>query len=358
MHEIYERNMKIQSASGFHSDDNGGLDLMAALVKNSIGKADGLSESEIMGNSFVMFLAGHETAANTIHFCIVFLAVRPDLQARLQGNKIAPSFILAQLTHPAELDDIFQGRPPSEWNYDTDLPRLFSGLLGAIMNEQLRLIPPVVSIPKSTLPNSPQPLTIGGKECIVPGGTFIALNAVGVHRNPKYWPHGPTRSEELGGRIHVTSNADNDLEEFRPERWFLSEGESTNAKFEAKGEDEDVDLTPDTASTLFRPVKGAYIPFSEGFRACLGRRFAQVEILATLAVVYQSHSVELCVDEYASESEIEAMSVGERKEAWTKAKVETERKLREEMGTIFTLQFRGKGVKVRFCERGSEKFRF
>lgn len=226
------------------------------------------------------------------------------------------------------------------------------------MNEQLRLIPPVVNIPKSTLPGSSQPLTVGGKECIVPEGTYIILNTVGVHRNPNYWPHGPARSEELGGRIHNTSNKDNDLEEFRPERWLLSENEKGHAKIEAKAEGEDVDLTPDTASTLFRPAKGAYVPFSEGFRACLGRRFAQVEILATLAVVFQSHSVELCVDEYASEVEVAAMSNSERKNTWTKAKVEAERKIREEMGTIITLQMRGKGVKVRFCDRGSETFRF
>lgn len=226
------------------------------------------------------------------------------------------------------------------------------------MNEQLRLIPPVVNIPKSTLPNSPQTLTVNGKECIVPGGTFINLNSVGVHRNPKYWPHGPTRSEKQGGRVHGTSNTDNDLEEFRPERWILSEGDSANAKTEAKGESEEVDLTPDTASTLFRPPKGAYIPFSEGFRACLGRRFAQVEILATLAVIYQSHSVELCVDEYSSEQEVEGMGTEERKAVWRKAKVEAERKIREEMGTIITLQMRGKGVKVRFCERGEERFGF
>ncbi|KAE9967749.1 hypothetical protein BLS_006187 [Venturia inaequalis] len=342
MHEIYERNLKIQKASGFHRDDSGGLDLMAALVKNSVGKADGLSESEIMGNSFVMFLAGHETAANTIHFCILFLALRPDLQQRLQ----------------AELDDIFQGRPPSQWDFDTDLPRLFSGLLGAIMNEQLRVIPPVINIPKCTLPGSSQPLTVGGKECVVPDGTLINLNAVAVHRNPKHWPHGPGRTEELGGRIHKVSNADNDLEEFKPERWLLSENEKGDAKIEAEGESEDVDLTPDTASTLFRPAKGAYIPFSEGFRACLGRRFAQVEILATLAVICHSHSVELSVDEYASEAEVGGMSDGERKQTWTRAKAEVERKIRDEMGTIITLQLRGKGVKVRFCERGRERFKF
>ncbi|QDS72315.1 hypothetical protein FKW77_007539 [Venturia effusa] len=342
MHEIYESNVKLEKTSGLHADDSGGLDLMAALVKNSVGKADGLSESEIMGNSFVMFLAGHETAANTIHFCILFLAIRPDVQKRLQ----------------AELDDIFQGRPPSQWDYDAHLPRLFSGLLGAIMNEQLRLIPPVINIPKCTLPGSPQALTVGGKECTVPEDTFINLNTVAVHRNPKYWPHGLARSEELGGRVHDTSNADNDLEEFRPERWLLSENGKGDAKIEVKEESDEVDLSPDTASTLFRPVKGAYIPFSEGFRACLGRRFAQVEILATLAVIYHSHSVELCVDEYASESEVAGMSETERRETWKKAKVEAERKIREEMGTVITLQLRGKGVKVRFCERGNEQFGF
>jgi cytochrome P450 len=59
---------------------------MGSMIKNSTGKADGLLESEIMGNSFVMFLAGHETAANSIHFAVLFLAIRPDLQKKLQGN--------------------------------------------------------------------------------------------------------------------------------------------------------------------------------------------------------------------------------------------------------------------------------
>jgi cytochrome P450 len=227
------------------------------------------------------------------------------------------------------------------------------------MNEQLRLIPPVVNIPKSTLLGSPQPLTINGKECLVPGDTYINLCSVAVHRNPKYWPSGPTRSEEQGGRIHPTSNTDNDLEEFKPERWLLSEQGASSAKKteeEEKADEKDVDLTPDTAATMFRPPKGAYIPFSEGYRACLGRRFAQVEILATLAVIYHQNSVELCTDAFATEEEVASMNKEERQQTWRKAKDEAERKIRDEMGTIFTLQMRGEGVKVRFCQRGEEIF--
>jgi cytochrome P450 len=227
------------------------------------------------------------------------------------------------------------------------------------MNEELRLVPPVVMIPKSTQ-EIPQHLTIQGKDCIVPPNVNIGLNAVAVGRNPKYWPHGPARSAEDGGPIHPTSNLDNDLEEFKPERWFvtgLSDGTEDTKNTEDKDEDADlVDLAPDTASSMFRPPKGAYIPFSEGFRACMGRRFAQVEILATLAMIYKDQSVELSVDALASEEEVESMNEEERKEIWKKAKVEAERKLKDELATVITLQFRGKGIKVRVVPRGKELF--
>jgi hypothetical protein len=227
------------------------------------------------------------------------------------------------------------------------------------MNEELRLVPPVVMIPKSTQ-EIPQHLTINGKDCIVPPNADIGLNAVAVGRNAKYWPHGPARSAEDGGPIHPTSNLDNDLEEFKPERWFVtdsSQGNDDSVRSENKDEDEDlVDLAPDTASSMFRPPKGAYIPFSEGFRACMGRRFAQVEILATLAMIYRNQSVELSVNAFAPEEEVESMDKEERKEVWKRAKAEAERKLRDELGSIITLQFRGEGIKVRVVPRGKELF--
>jgi cytochrome P450 len=258
-----------------------------------------------------------------------------------------------------ELDEIFGDRTPSQWDYDIDLPKLFGGLTGAIMNEELRLVPPVVMIPKSTQ-NAPQPLTVNGKECMVPPNVSIGLNGVAVHRNPKYWPHGPARSAEDGGSVHPTSNVDNDLEEFKPERWFLKDQHQNNETKDTDETHEDDDLevnsAPDTASSMFRPPKGAYIPFSEGFRACIGRRFAQVEILATLAMIYKNQSVELSVDAFVSEEEVKDMDGEERKKVWLKAKKEAERKLQDDLGSVITLQFRGEGIKVRVCPRGNELF--
>ena len=347
MQEIYLTQVDA-AKSGEASTNEDGLDLMGAMVRNSgvvpsaktVKPGTGLVESEILGNSFVMFLAGHETAANSLHFASLFLACRPEIQRKLQ----------------ADLDEILRDAPadPKDWDYETYMPKLFAGWAGAIMNEQLRLLPPVVNIPKSTSPHLPaQPIKVNGKDCLIGPDTFINLNTICVHRNPKYWPAGPPRD---GAPVHP-SNPKNDLDEFKPERWFVSTSDDKDgaAKQLAQDADKDtgVDLSPDTAASFFRPPKGAYIPFSEGFRACLGRRFAQVEILAALAVMFKDNSVELDVDE---DEVVEKMPEDERTQQWHKARSEVERKINEESTTIITLQMRGAPIKLRVCKRGQELF--
>jgi cytochrome P450 len=224
------------------------------------------------------------------------------------------------------------------------------------MNEELRLVPPIVTIPKCTLPNSPQNITIDEREITLAGHTFVGLQTVSVHRNPKFWPHGKPNSPH--------SRCNTDLDEFLPERWLVkaedtqdnSPNGSQHSFCEISADGLGIDSSPDTASGLFKPVRGAYIPFSEGARACLGRRFAQIEILAALAVIFTKYSVELAVDDWANEEQISQMDEKSKKEVWEKAKNEAQRKMRDEMGTIVTIQLRGKPVRVRICERGSELF--
>ena len=225
-------------------------------------------------------------------------------------------------------------------------------MTGAVMNEELRLIPPIAAIPKCTPLNSSQPITIDGKDCMIPANSTVGLVAAAVQRNPKYWPHEKLDCEN-----------GNDLDEFRPERWFVKGDEAngdakdgTFSKLSADGLG--IDSSSDTAEAFFRPAKGAYIPFSEGARACLGRRFAQVEILAALAVIFQKYSVELSVDDWATSEEVEAMDRAGRKTVWHKAQNEARRKMREEMGSIITLQLRGMPIKLRICLRGQEQFGF
>lgn len=334
------------------------MDLMVAMVKGAgvtdDPKTQTLSDSEILGNAFFFILAGHETTANSIHFSLVYLALNIASQRRLQRD----------------LDETFQGKSPQDWNYERDAPKLFENMAGAVMNEELRLAAPVTGIPKSTPPTSPQPIMINGKRCIIPENTYISILTPSSHRNPNQWPTGPPKDPNKPS--HPFSNHDNDLEEFKPERWILDSEEKRAAaqRILSKFSDEDVDAkdadasglglnsTVETASTFYKPPKGAFVPFSDGHRSCLGKRFAQVELLAVLSVIFTKYSVELALDQWADDAELESMNEQGRRDIWNKARDQIAKQLVHDTASVVTLQLRKGHIPLRLVERGSERFNF
>jgi cytochrome P450 len=305
----------------YGEDQSSNMDLVGQLLKGQKANEDGkpnssgaLTDSEIMGNLFMFIIAGHETSGNSIHFTLIYMALNPKRQQKMQK----------------EIEDIFQGRPLSKWDYDRDLPRLLTGYATAVLNEELRLLAPTVNIPKVVC-SEDQYLMVDGKKVTVPANSMARLCVSSVHRNPKFWPHGPPKaSNELP---YPGGSPKNDLEEFKPERW-----------------------TPEAGESLYTPVKGSYIPFSDGQRACLGRRFAQVEILVALAVIFSQYSVELAVDEWASDDEVAKMSAEEKLRTWGNAEAKANWILQNKTSSILSLQIRGSHVPVRFVKKGEERF--
>ncbi|KAF5011519.1 hypothetical protein FDECE_2373 [Fusarium decemcellulare] len=295
-----------------------GMDLMGQLVRSSYGtgsdkskeelvpKKGSLSRDEIQGNAFIMLVAGHETTANAMHFILLELANNPASQRRLQKD----------------IDEIFGSRDPSSWDYEGLINPMMGSMLGACMNETLRMMPAVVEIPKKVTPNQDQVITIDGKRYVLPRSTVISLVAVSVQRNPRYWPARPSKLHE----------GEDDINDWVPERWYRkNEGPITK---ESDSEDSTPDTDdfggyagPDTSAQLFRPERGAYIPFSDGPRSCLGRRIAQVEIIAALAVLFRDYSLELAVDEWASHEQVELMDRKTRREVYAKAQAVSREKL-------------------------------
>jgi cytochrome P450 len=249
----------------------------------------------------------------------------------------------------ASLDDIFSTNPISTWDYDRDIPKLFGSMTGAVLNEVLRVIPPAVVIPKVTA--SPQSVVFNGREVVLPADTLIGLNVVATHRNPQFWPSlGPSKR----------TGKPNDLGDFIPERWIVSSS-GTNTPHDSDDEDEDADEIGgpsgrDTSASLYRPVRGSYIPFSEGPRACLGRRFAQVEVLAVLAVIFSQYSIELDVGEFATDEELDNMDDTGRRKVWEKARDRSQWLIDNCCFSIFTLKLRSEHVPVRLVKRGKERF--
>lgn len=221
-------------------------------------------------------------------------------------------------------------------------------MVGATINETLRLLPPVIDIPKAVR-TKPQSLTYDGKTVTVPKDTMIHMSAVGVHRNPRYWPHSASK----------VSSKRHDLDEWVPERWLSSSSKANKNTTDTSTIDSGVlegenATSFDTPDGLFVPVKGSFIPFSEGARSCPGKRFAQVEITAIISVIFSGYSLELDVSEWATDSQVGKMGREEKRKVYEKAMDKALGLISDSQSEIF-LKMSG-NYPVRFRRRGEEMF--
>jgi len=115
----------------------------------------------------------------------------------------------------------------------------------AVFYETLRLFPPVPGIPKIAAEDTTLTVnnTYGEKTTFpVPSGTEVEIHVAGLHYNPRYWK---------------------DPHKFMPER-FLGDW-----------------------------PKDAFLPFSLGARACLGRRFFETEGIAIMTLMVSKYKIEI-----------------------------------------------------------------
>ncbi|THC96189.1 hypothetical protein EYZ11_004352 [Aspergillus tanneri] len=211
-------------------------------------KEDKLTDAEIRGNLHIFTVAGHETTATTLRFALVLLSVHPDIQEWTY-----------ECIKEATGD---QSSNPKDWEYSVIFPRLVAPL--CVMLETMRLYPPVVSIPKWTGESSAT-ITHKGKTYSLPPKLNINLNANALHYSEEYW--GP------------------DVSSFNPHRWDKSNPDSFLAQNDGKSGLSGPGIE---FNSIHKPLRGAFIPFSDGFRACVGKRFAQVEFVAALSVILKT----------------------------------------------------------------------
>lgn len=316
-----------------------GTDLLSSLVKstqvssNTESKAGNpnFTDDELLADIFITMIGGHKTTATTIRFGLLLLAMNVSSQRALQQH----------------LDRILQGRKPEEWSYDDDFKSLFKAMPGAVIAEVLRWLPPILSVPKLAVKD--QPLTINGHEATVPQDTLVAINVVAAHRNPKQWPGFSTVTKSECGTVEPLD----DMDQFKPERWL-------NQSSNKDGNDlgvvaEAAEITTDAVDGVYKPVSGSYLPFSAGGRICLGRQFAQTEAVVALAVLFQNYSIELSVQEWATDEQVENMTTDEKESLWEKARQAALSKFRNNVECLLSADMKGV-VPVRFVKRGEERF--
>ncbi|PYI24537.1 putative cytochrome P450 oxidoreductase [Aspergillus violaceofuscus CBS 115571] len=243
-----------------HTEQDSRGNLLTAVVRASImigseqGSAtspplpgerkQGFTEDETMGNLFIYLLAGYETTANAIIYGLAALALYPDVQARVI-EEIDTVHARAQSVNRSQL------------TYEDDFE--FLQYTYGFMYETFRLFPGVTLITKmihrpehiiTVEPNGTH------KSYSLPAGTRVYLNAPAVHYHPKHWPD-PYRLD--------------------PNRWLIS----------PNGEKHVV------ASDRTRHMRGTLLTFSDGSRACLGRKFAHAEYISFFVTLLGQYRVVL-----------------------------------------------------------------
>jgi len=224
----------IQEKSDALMEGKGNRDVLSLLINANMSEdpKTRLSEYEIISQMRTVLLAGHETTANSLSFLLLELAKHPEVQTRMR-----------QEIQEIKSSKLARGEP--QLNID-DLETM--SYMIAVIKESLRIHPIVYHIMRvagrdDVLPLSEPIVTKSGETITgvpIPEGTNLILGFAAYNRNKKVWGA--------------------DADEFKPDRWL-------------------------TTTKRDGPTIGVYsnlLTFSGGVRACIGWRFAVLEIQTLL----------------------------------------------------------------------------
>ncbi|KAI1769425.1 cytochrome P450 [Hypoxylon sp. FL1150] len=174
---LRKRRAEIETAMGsgkYESSDS--RDFVTFLIEESMpgGPAEGIEESEIIGDVLQSMLAGHETSAVSLAWSLYILAEKPDIQAKLREEL-------------AELGDDMAWSRLDKLTY-----------LENFIKESLRVYPPA----NGTFRQTADDVSISG--VAIPKGTLVDVIAAVPQLSPAIWGDDadevdPTRWDRLAG---------------------------------------------------------------------------------------------------------------------------------------------------------------
>ncbi|ETS85298.1 hypothetical protein PFICI_03323 [Pestalotiopsis fici W106-1] len=188
----------------------------------------------------------NDPSSHVFTFAVYFLSANPSVQ-----------YLVAK-----ELRHVLGDRPPEQWDYNKDFPRLKRCL--AILYESIRLYTPV-PVTKWTAGKT-QTLNVGDKTLVLPPNTMMCLTYSSLQTDPRWW-----------GSDSLT---------WRPSR-FIKPAASQSGS----------DVSPLNYQSLddeefLKPRRGSFVGWSKGARDCPGRKFSHVEFVATIASIFRDWRVD------------------------------------------------------------------
>jgi len=199
------------------------VDLLSKLQEGRDGNGNPMGKTELTAEALTLLIAGSDTTSNSTCAIIYHLAGSSQTQLKLQKE------LDEQLG--TEDETVANGQQVKRLPY-----------LDACINEALRLH----STSSLGLPRIVPPGGLTIIDQFIPEGTVVSVPSYSIHRDKAVWGE--------------------DVEEFRPERWF----ERNQAD-----------------------IQKTFNPFSTGPRACVGRNLAFLELQIIIASIMRRYNIVL-----------------------------------------------------------------
>ena len=214
-----------------------------------------VTDSQLRDDLMTMLIAGHETTAAVLTWCLYCLAQDRDLMAKVV----------------AEIDDVMgpqnDGETPTAPNYE-QIQKM--ELVRLCLAEALRLYPEPPILIRRCLEDVPLPKGAGDANVTLIKGMDVFISVWNLHRHPDCW------EEPL---------------KFDPTRF--------KRPFQNPGVKDWAGYNPDLISGLYpNEVTSdfAFIPFGAGARKCIGDQFAMLEATSCLAMTLRRYDFEMTKD--------------------------------------------------------------
>ncbi|KAI0059725.1 cytochrome P450 [Artomyces pyxidatus] len=234
--EIYEEKKALLERGDdvFKQQLSEGKDIISVLMKANIDAPaeDRLPDEEILGQMTTLLFAASDTTSSALSRILQLLSQHPVIQENLRE----------------ELNEACSrsGKTDLDYNELVSLP-----YLDAVCRETLRVFPPVAFAYRVTRADTSLPLSqpiqtaTGAQSSVfVPCGTAVAVNIIGLNRDPHIWGA--------------------DAAEWRPARWLGA-------------------LPATVAEARIPGVYANTLTFIGGGRACIGFKFSQLEMKVVLS---------------------------------------------------------------------------
>ncbi|KAI5118021.1 hypothetical protein M0805_003458 [Coniferiporia weirii] len=216
-----------------------GKDIMSILLKANLqaNEEDRLPEKELIGQMTTFIAGGQNTTSHAMSRILHQLVIHQSVQSKLRDE------VTTVRKEHGDLD------------YDTLMALPY---LDAVCRETLRVFPPISQLSRTTKKDVILPLlwpiksTDGKseiKEILLMKNTNVIISIIGANRSKRIWGE--------------------DAEEWKPERWLKP--------------------LPESVSAAHLPgVYSSMMTFHGGGRACIGFKFAEMEIKLVLSVLLET----------------------------------------------------------------------